>query len=77
MYQAKASDYDDNFGYFIQAMLLSAGACVALIVLYVVKRNLTCGQRAWVMFFLVFTSPVTLILFVYVYQFFFGAYFKL
>jgi hypothetical protein len=77
MYWAKLAEYDSNYGYFIYSMLISIGVSIAIIVLWFVKRSFIKRVKTASILFLLLGSPISIMIFIYIYQAFFGLYFKL
>ena len=77
MYWAKGAEYDMNYGYFINSMLLSIATCILIIVIWFVRRKYIKEVKIDVILFLITGSPISIMIFIYVYQAFNGLYFKM
>jgi len=73
---AHRGDYDENYGYFINAMLMSIASSLIIIVGWIWKRKLVIKNKIFGIIFLIIASPLSILLFIYLYQFFIGQYFK-
>jgi hypothetical protein len=77
LYYAHISEYDENYGYFINAVLTSSVLTIAMIIAYFVKVKITKIDIIYSIIFLVLASPVTIMAFIWLYQCIAGQYFKL
>lgn len=77
IYWAREAEYDQNYGYFIYSMLLSIGLCIIIGVFWIRKRSILKQNIIITLASLIIASPVSILLFIYVYQALFGLYFKL
>jgi hypothetical protein len=77
LYYAHISGYDENYGYFINAILISSVLTIAMIITYIVKVKMTKIDVIYSIIFLVLASPVTIMAFIWLYQCIAGQYFKL
>ncbi len=76
MYWAHKSDYDENYGCFINAMLISIASSVVVVIGWIWKKEFVLRNKIVGVMFLIFASPLSILFFVYLYQFFIGQYFK-
>lgn len=76
MHSAHKSGYDENYGYFINAMLISIGLTIIIVVGWILKRKLVIQNKLYGIVFLIIASPVSILFFIYLYQLFIGQYFK-
>jgi hypothetical protein len=72
-YEAKSLPYDLNYGTILLSLLTSIVTFVILILVYWKKRHLIVDNIWAVLLYLIFSSPLSLIIVVYHYSFFFGA----
>ena len=77
MYWARQAEYDQNYGYFIYSMLLSIGLCITITVFWIRKRSVLKQNMMITLASLIIASPVSILVFIYIYQALFGLYFKL
>lgn len=77
MYQAHTIAYDENYGHFINAILISSVLTIAMVIAYFVKFKTTRIDIVYSVIFLVLASPVTILAFIWIYQCIAGQYFKL
>ncbi|MDQ0636543.1 hypothetical protein QF042_000108 [Pedobacter sp. W3I1] len=77
LYYAHISGYDENYGYFINAILISSVLTITMIIAYFVKIKKEKIDIISSIIFLVLASPVTIIAFIWLYQSVVGQYFKL
>ena len=75
--KAKHAQYDLNFGHAIHAFLLSLGAGIIILFLWIKIRQLIKDNLLITLIFLLTSSPVSLFLFIEMYGRFIGQYFKL
>ncbi len=77
MYYVGKAQYDENYGYFIYTILNSTAITLLIIIGWIKKRRVVIKNKFIGIGFLVVASPITILLFIYLYQFFVGSYFQL
>jgi hypothetical protein len=74
---AKFSEYDENYGLIINALLISLIAFIAILVSYVKRKTDVIKEKYITFTYLITSSPLSIILFIALYIKFIGQYFKL
>ena len=77
MYTAHISEYDVNYGYFIYSMLISTLTIMGIVVLWFKRRIIIKENSLVTICFLTTASPVSILIFIELYQTLIGRYFKL
>jgi hypothetical protein len=77
MFLASKSEYDENYGYFIYSMLISIILTLVIVIGWLWKRKVVRENKVLNIAFLLLASPASLLLFIEIYQRFWGQYFKL
>ena len=72
MYQAGFEDYDENWGILISVFLLSVLMTFIILLLIFKKHELIKRTIGQTIFFLIFASPITVVLVIFNYQIIFG-----
>ena len=76
MYWAHISPYDENYGYAINAMLISLVLTIIITIGLIRKKKFFIHNKLFNVGFLIIGSPLTIFIFVNVFEYFFGQYFK-
>ncbi|WP_448702723.1 hypothetical protein ACFGVR_10255 [Mucilaginibacter sp. AW1-3] len=70
-------DYDENFGAIIFAIILSMVLTLSITVMWFLTRALILQNKLISLSFLIIASPITILLFIYVYQAIAGRFFSI
>jgi len=69
-------DYDENFGAIIFAMIFSMVLTLSVTIMWFLTRALVLQSKFISLSFLILASPVTILIFIYVYQAMAGRFFS-
>jgi hypothetical protein len=77
VYMAKISEYDENYGYIIWALVMSTLATISFAIFSFKRRTFFLNHKVLSILFFVLNSPITIFVVVYIYSILFGQFFKL
>ena len=77
MFLAKYEEYDTNYGLAIDAFVMSFVLLLLIVILWFTKRETIKSNKIITILTFITSSPISIILFIIIYNTFIGRYFKL